>query len=125
MKSNRKQLIGKVVSNKMEKTIVVEIENLVMHTLYKKSVKRTKKVNYSNSQAVTILHIVCVSIQRRVRSKNIIRPYSKSYRPVQAVICTIGKGHLQVDDLLKDRQITHKNCVKKQLWQNPSIQFCV
>jgi len=44
MKSNRKQLIGKVVSNKMEKTIVVEIENFVMHTLYKKSVKRTKKV---------------------------------------------------------------------------------
>ncbi len=44
MKSNRKQLIGKVVSNKMDKTIVVEIENLVMHTLYKKSVKRTKKV---------------------------------------------------------------------------------
>jgi len=44
MKSNRKQLTGKVVSNKMDKTIVVEIENLVMHTLYKKSVKRTKKV---------------------------------------------------------------------------------
>ncbi|HOP28654.1 MAG TPA: 30S ribosomal protein S17 [Spirochaetota bacterium] len=44
MKSNRKQLIGKVVSNKMDKTVVVEIENLVMHTLYKKSVKRTKKV---------------------------------------------------------------------------------
>lgn len=44
MKGNRKQLIGKVVSNKMDKTIVVEIENLVMHTLYKKSVKRTKRV---------------------------------------------------------------------------------
>ena len=44
MKSNRKQLIGKVVSNKMDKTIVVEIEELVMHKLYKKSVKRTKKV---------------------------------------------------------------------------------
>ena len=43
MKSNRKQLIGKVVSNKMDKTIVVEIENLVMHSLYKKSVKRTKR----------------------------------------------------------------------------------
>jgi len=43
MKS-RKQLIGKVVSNKMDKTIVVEIENLVMHPLYKKSVKRTKKM---------------------------------------------------------------------------------
>ncbi len=44
MKSNRKQLIGKVVSNKMNKTIVVEIENLVMHPLYKKSVRRTKRV---------------------------------------------------------------------------------
>ena len=44
MKTNRKQLIGKVVSNKMEKTAVVEIENLVMHSLYKKSVKRTKRV---------------------------------------------------------------------------------
>jgi len=44
MASNRKQLIGKVVSNKMDKTIVVEIEDLVMHRLYKKSVKATKKV---------------------------------------------------------------------------------
>jgi len=43
MKS-RKQLIGKVVSNKMDKTVVVEIESLVMHPLYKKSVKRTKKL---------------------------------------------------------------------------------
>ncbi|MCL1864887.1 MAG: 30S ribosomal protein S17 [Spirochaetes bacterium] len=43
MKS-RKQLIGKVTSTKMDKTIVVEIENLVMHPLYKKSVKRTKKL---------------------------------------------------------------------------------
>lgn len=44
MKSKRKQLIGKVVSNKMQKTVVVEIEDLVMHSLYKKSVKRTKRV---------------------------------------------------------------------------------
>jgi small subunit ribosomal protein S17 len=44
MKSNRKQLIGKVVSNKMDKTIVVETENIVMHSLYKKSVRRTKKI---------------------------------------------------------------------------------
>lgn len=41
---NRKQLIGKVVSNKMEKTIVVLIENLVKHKLYKKPVRSSKKV---------------------------------------------------------------------------------
>ena len=44
MENNRKQVVGKVVSNKMDKTIVVEIENLVMHSLYKKSVRRTKKI---------------------------------------------------------------------------------
>jgi len=44
MAHNRKQLIGKVVSNKMSKTVVIEIENLVMHSLYKKSVRRTKKI---------------------------------------------------------------------------------
>ncbi|TFH39873.1 MAG: 30S ribosomal protein S17 [Chrysiogenales bacterium] len=44
MVKNRKQLVGKVVSNKMDKTIVVVIENLIMHSLYKKSVRRTKRI---------------------------------------------------------------------------------
>ena len=44
MNARRKQLTGKVISNKMDKTIVVEIEDLVMHPLYKKSVKKTKKL---------------------------------------------------------------------------------
>ncbi len=44
MESNRKKVIGKVVSNKMDKTIIVEIENLVMHALYKKSVRRKKRL---------------------------------------------------------------------------------
>jgi len=44
MNGKRKQLTGKVISNKMDKTIVVEIEDLVMHPLYKKSVRKTKKL---------------------------------------------------------------------------------
>lgn len=42
-RNERKVRIGKVVSNKMDKTIVVAIEELVQHKLYKKSVKRTVK----------------------------------------------------------------------------------
>lgn len=42
-RNERKTRIGKVVSNKMDKTIVVAIEELVQHKLYKKSVKRTVK----------------------------------------------------------------------------------
>lgn len=34
---------GQVVSDKMDKTIVVAVENLVEHPLYKKRIRRTKK----------------------------------------------------------------------------------
>ncbi|MDD4163951.1 MAG: 30S ribosomal protein S17 [Eubacteriales bacterium] len=39
----RKTRVGKVVSNKMDKTIVVAIEDRVQHPLYKKIIKRTVK----------------------------------------------------------------------------------
>ena len=41
--SSRKTRVGKVVSDKMDKTIVVAIEDNVMHPLYKKIIKRTVK----------------------------------------------------------------------------------
>ena len=37
----RKKRVGKVVSNKMEKTVVVAIEDNVKHPLYKKIIKNT------------------------------------------------------------------------------------
>jgi len=42
-RGKRKTRIGKVVSDKMDKTVVVAIETLVRHPLYKKSIKRTTK----------------------------------------------------------------------------------
>ena len=40
----RKTRTGKVISNKMDKTIVVAIEEHVKHPLYKKIVKKTYKL---------------------------------------------------------------------------------
>ena len=40
----RKTRVGTVVSDKMEKTIVVAIEDSVQHALYKKIMKRTYKL---------------------------------------------------------------------------------
>ena len=40
----RKTNVGRVVSNKMDKTIVVAIEDSVKHPLYKKIIKRTVKL---------------------------------------------------------------------------------
>lgn len=44
VKSYKKTYTGTVVSNKMEKTIVVAVQERTLHGLYKKYVKRTKKV---------------------------------------------------------------------------------
>jgi small subunit ribosomal protein S17 len=39
----RKTRVGVVISDKMDKTITVAVENFVRHSLYGKAVKRTKK----------------------------------------------------------------------------------
>ena len=42
-RNRRKTRVGMVVSDKMDKTIVVAVEDFVRHSLYGKAVKRTKK----------------------------------------------------------------------------------
>ena len=42
-RNERKTKIGKVVSDKMDKTVVVAVEDIEQHALYKKAVKKTVK----------------------------------------------------------------------------------
>ncbi|MBZ2175243.1 30S ribosomal protein S17 [Schnuerera sp. xch1] len=42
-RGNRKVRTGEVVSDKMDKTIVVAVETFVTHPLYKKQIKKTTK----------------------------------------------------------------------------------
>ena len=39
----KRQLVGTIVSNKMDKTVIVQVERLVKHPLYKKYVRRQNK----------------------------------------------------------------------------------
>jgi small subunit ribosomal protein S17 len=43
-RSGKKEFVGIVKSDKMEKTIVVSVQTTALHPLYKKYVVRTKKV---------------------------------------------------------------------------------
>lgn len=80
MKRNeRKVRVGTVVSNKMQKTIVVAIEELVQHKLYKKAVKRTVKfkAHDENNDAnigdkVSIMETRPLSKQKRWRLVQIV-----------------------------------------------------
>ena len=43
-RNNRKERVGIVVSDKMEKTIVVAIKDKAKHPLYKKTINKTKRI---------------------------------------------------------------------------------
>ena len=78
-RNERKTRLGKVVSTKMQKTIVVAIEELIQHKLYKKSVKRTVKfmAHDENGEAqvgdkVAIMETRPLSKHKRHRLVNIV-----------------------------------------------------
>ena len=48
----RKVMIGNVVSNKMDKTVVVTVETSVSHKVYKKTVKRTYKLKAHDEENI-------------------------------------------------------------------------
>ena len=68
MPNNRKRLTGTVVSDKMQKTVVVAIERRKMHPIYRKVVKSTKKVMAHDETGVGIGAVVRI-VQSRPISK--------------------------------------------------------
>ena len=48
----RKSMIGTVVSDKMDKTVVVYVEDSYAHPIYKKTVKRTYKLKAHDEENV-------------------------------------------------------------------------
>src|SRR5438094_10445381 len=49
-KSRRQQKVGRVVSNKMDKTIVVVVETLKKHRIYKRTYRQTKRFHAHDEQ---------------------------------------------------------------------------
>ncbi len=49
-RASRKVRVGRVVSDSMDKTVVVAVESLVRHPLYGKTVKRTTKLYAHDEQ---------------------------------------------------------------------------
>ena len=48
MKTHRKRLVGHVTSDKMQKTVVVTVDQLKRHRLYDKVIRRTYKYKAHN-----------------------------------------------------------------------------
>jgi small subunit ribosomal protein S17 len=53
-----KAIMGKIVSDKMEKTVVVEVERFIAHPMYHKRIRRTKKYHAHNEAGAKIGDVV-------------------------------------------------------------------
>lgn len=68
--TRRKVRIGKVVSNKMEKSIVVTVERRVPHPIYKKYFKRTSKLMAHDEKREAGIGDLVKIMETRPLSKN-------------------------------------------------------
>lgn len=93
-KSRRQQKVGRVVSNKMDKTIVVVVETLKKHRIYKRTYKQTKRFHAHDE------HNVC-QIGDIVRIEE-SRPISKLKRWRLVEVVKQGSGIVPVEELLAD-----------------------
>lgn len=83
-RNTRKSIIGRVVSDKMDKTITVLVETNKMHPLYKKQVKTSKKykAHDENNEAqigdlVEIMETRPLSATKRARLVKVIEKATK------------------------------------------------
>ena len=66
----RKTRVGKVISNKMDKTIVVAVETSVKHPLYKKVMKTTYKLKAHDEENVAQVGDIVEVMETRPLSKD-------------------------------------------------------
>jgi len=91
-KGRRQQKVGRVVSNKMNKTIVVVVETLKKHRIYKRTYKQTKRFQAHDEEnicqigdLVRIEECRPLSKMKRWRLIEIIKP-SSGIVPVEEVL---------------------------------------
>ena len=77
--SSRKVRVGKVISDKMDKTVVVAIEDRVAHPLYKKIVGRTYKLKAHDEENTSGVGDIVKVMETRPLSKD------KRWRVVEIV----------------------------------------
>tara|TARA_B110000003_G_scaffold110619_1_gene113248 strand:- start:222 stop:476 length:255 start_codon:yes stop_codon:yes gene_type:complete len=84
MDRNTQKLVGTVVSDAMDKTVVVSVDRLVKHKLYKKYLKRSKKYyahdennTFKNGDVVELLATKPLSKLKRWRTSKLIKNGNK------------------------------------------------
>ncbi len=78
-RNDRKTRIGVVTSNKMDKTIVVAVNDKVKHPIYKKTIKKTRKFKAHDAENICDIGDTVMIAETRPLSKD------KNWRLVKIV----------------------------------------
>jgi small subunit ribosomal protein S17 len=94
-KGRRQQKVGRVVSNKMNKTIVVVVETLKKHRIYKRTYKQTKRFQAHDEENICQIGDIVrieecrpLSKMKRWRLIEVIKP-SSGIVPVEEVVAEV------------------------------------
>ncbi len=78
-RGKQKTLVGVVTSDKMEKTVIVMVKRLVLHPIYKKYVRKRKKIKAHDEQnqchmgdKVLLIETRPLSREKRWRVKEVL-----------------------------------------------------
>jgi len=93
-KSRRQQKVGRVASNKMDKTIVVVVETLKKHRIYKRTYKQTKRFHVHDEENVCQVGDI-VRIEES-------RPLSKLKRWRLVEVVKASSGIVPVEEVLAE-----------------------
>ena len=124
-RNRRKTRIGRVVSDKMDNSVVVEIEWRQNHRLYSKSVKKFTKLHADDSSNLSSVGDVVSIMETRPLSK------TKRWRVTEVISSTNfdGTGTLdplnetvEIDNLEAEASDSQENATPENIEEDPSEQ---
>ena len=124
-RNRRKTRIGRVVSDKMDNSVVVEIEWRQNHRLYSKSVKKFTKLHADDSSNLSSVGDVVSIMETRPLSK------TKRWRVTEVISSTNfdGTGTLdplnetvEIDNLEAEASDSQENATPENIEEDPSKQ---
>ena len=88
-----KSVVGQVVSNKMQRTVVVEVEWTIIHPKYKKVVRRTTRYMAHDEHGCGIgdrVHLVETRPLSKRKHWRVVSIVARSARPLPAVEASVA-----------------------------------
>jgi len=122
-RNRRKTRIGRVVSDKMDNSVVVEIEWRQNHRLYSKSVKRFTKLHADDSSNLSSVGDVVSIMETRPLSK------TKRWRVTEVISSTNFDGTgtidplnetVEIDNLEAEASDSQENATPENIEEDPS-----